>query len=106
MAEAMGQMAAAPAPTEEAALPNVVPVLFRVAKRHVPFGQQFAVVGSVKELGEWDATKAVKLEWHEGDDWLATVRQTLLCCYVLGCAFWRLGYVFGSSRFEVILHLS
>lgn len=33
------------------------------------FGQQLRVTGSLPQLGEWDASKAPKMEWTTGDVW-------------------------------------
>lgn len=38
----------------------------------VGFGEQFKIVGNQKQLGNWDATKALELTWNEGDVWAAT----------------------------------
>jgi hypothetical protein len=38
----------------------------------VGYGEQFKIVGNEKELGSWDASKALELKWHEGDVWAAT----------------------------------
>lgn len=48
-----------------------VPVRFRLRKK-VGYGEQFKIVGNEKELGSWDASKALELKWHEGDVWAAT----------------------------------
>ncbi|KAL3701484.1 hypothetical protein R1sor_019506 [Riccia sorocarpa] len=37
------------------------------------FGQQFNVVGDIPELGEWDPSRAVPLEWSEEHVWTAQV---------------------------------
>jgi hypothetical protein len=38
----------------------------------VGYGEQFKIVGNHKELGNWDASKALELKWNEGDVWAAT----------------------------------
>ncbi|GLC39272.1 hypothetical protein PLESTM_000872100 [Pleodorina starrii] len=52
---------------------SVVPVILKYGKR-CNFGEAFAVVGSVPELGSWDPTRAVKMTWTAGDVWLAHVQ--------------------------------
>lgn len=41
-----------------------VPVVFELGK-HCTFGHVFAIVGSSRELGNWDPNKAVKLKVTE-----------------------------------------
>ncbi|HEX5719946.1 MAG TPA: CBM20 domain-containing protein [Thermoanaerobaculia bacterium] len=36
-------------------------------------GQDLYVVGNVPELGNWDVTKAVKLNWMDSDTWSGPV---------------------------------
>eukprot|EP00879_Flechtneria_rotunda_P003248 GHRR01003472.1.p1 GENE.GHRR01003472.1~~GHRR01003472.1.p1 ORF type:complete len:905 (+),score=298.55 GHRR01003472.1:335-3049(+) len=50
--------------------PSYAPIVFELGK-HCKFGHCFGIVGNVPELGEWDASKAVRLEWSEGDVWRA-----------------------------------
>lgn len=38
-----------------------VPVVFELGK-HCTFGHSFAIVGETPELGEWDTTKAARME--------------------------------------------
>jgi hypothetical protein len=40
---------------------TLVPVVFELTK-HCPFGQAFALVGDDPHLGEWDVSKALRLE--------------------------------------------
>ena len=40
---------------------------------HVPFEHSLWMVGSVRELGNWDPPKGVELNWHEGDIWKCTI---------------------------------
>ncbi|KAG2423257.1 hypothetical protein HYH02_015358 [Chlamydomonas schloesseri] len=47
-----------------------VNVTFKI-HRHVEYGQSLLIIGSGPELGAWDSTKAVPLEWGEGDNWTA-----------------------------------
>ena len=49
-----------------------VDVTFKI-HRHVEYGQSLLLVGGPAELGNWDGTKAVPLEWSEGDNWTAKV---------------------------------
>jgi hypothetical protein len=44
---------------------------FAQIHRRVNFGESLAVVGGSPVLGDWDPTKAVTLEWSEGDMWLS-----------------------------------
>ncbi|KAL2649454.1 hypothetical protein R1flu_017582 [Riccia fluitans] len=44
-----------------------------VLRKQCHFGQQFNVVGEVPELGEWDPSQAVPMEWSEGHVWTAQV---------------------------------
>lgn len=39
----------------------------------VAFGERIYVIGSAKELGEWEVSSAVPLKWHAGDVWTASV---------------------------------
>lgn len=43
-------------------------VTFSVA-RHVDFGESVKVVGSITELGNWEAESGLQLSWEEGDIW-------------------------------------
>jgi hypothetical protein len=38
----------------------------------VGYGEEFKIVGNQKELGNWDAGKALELKWNDGDVWAAT----------------------------------
>ena len=42
-------------------------------KHHVEFGQNLCIVGSVRELGNWDPNEALTLQWSEGDVWKTSV---------------------------------
>jgi hypothetical protein len=44
---------------------TAVPVVFELCK-HCPFGHTFALVGDALELGEWDVSKALRLEVRLG----------------------------------------
>ena len=35
------------------------------------YGQEIAVVGSISQLGNWDTSKAFKMKWTEGHNWVA-----------------------------------
>ena len=35
------------------------------------YGQELAVVGSIPQLGSWDANKAFKMKWTDGHHWVA-----------------------------------
>lgn len=71
----------------------------------VGYGEQFKIVGNQKELGSWDASKALELKWHEGDVWAATaelpvatdiefkVRHVLLGCAPGGGAWYMCAYL-------------
>ncbi|EFJ47912.1 hypothetical protein VOLCADRAFT_91596 [Volvox carteri f. nagariensis] len=50
-----------------------VPVILKYGK-HCNFGEAYAVVGSVSELGSWDPARAVKMRWTPGDVWVAHVQ--------------------------------
>ncbi|GIL64353.1 hypothetical protein Vafri_18322, partial [Volvox africanus] len=52
---------------------SMVPVILKYGKR-CNFGEGFAVVGSVPELGSWDPAKSVKMRWTSGDVWVAHVQ--------------------------------
>lgn len=58
-----------------------MPVLFRLA-RHCNFGEHWAIVGSVEELGAWDTTKAARMRvstecvTHEHCDLRTAVRMS------------------------------
>lgn len=41
-------------------------------RKKVEYGEQFKIVGNHKQLGNWDAGKALDLTWHEGDVWAAS----------------------------------
>ena len=43
-------------------------------KYRCKFGDQLRLVGSAKELGEWDAAEGLQMEWSEGDLWALTTR--------------------------------
>lgn len=52
---------------------TAVPVVFELCK-HCAFGHTFALVGDAPELGEWDVTKALRLEVRrDGLCWEAAV---------------------------------
>ena len=36
-------------------------------------GQELGVIGSIKELGEWNQDKALKMEWTNGNVWIKKV---------------------------------
>ena len=38
-------------------------------KYDTKLGEDLAVIGSIKELGNWDVNKALKLGWHHGNIW-------------------------------------
>lgn len=40
---------------------------------HCQYGQNVHIVGNCPELGDWDITKSVKLEWFPGDVWKASI---------------------------------
>jgi hypothetical protein len=40
---------------------------------HVPFGHTLLMVGSVRELGNWDPSKGIPLTWSDGDIWTCRV---------------------------------
>jgi len=42
----------------------------------VPSGAGLFVMGNIKELGNNDTSKAVKLQWNEGDNWTADIEVT------------------------------
>ncbi|PNH01456.1 hypothetical protein TSOC_012656 [Tetrabaena socialis] len=52
---------------------QMVPVILKYGKR-CNFGEAYAVVGSVPELGSWDPAKAARMQWTPGDVWEAVVR--------------------------------
>ena len=39
-------------------------------------GQELGVIGSFKELGEWNQDKALKMEWTNGNVWVKTINYT------------------------------
>lgn len=51
---------------------DLVPVEFTLG-HHCQFGERFALVGDCEALGEWDPSRALKLEWRDGDVWTAVV---------------------------------
>ncbi|KAG2497175.1 hypothetical protein HYH03_004764 [Edaphochlamys debaryana] len=59
--------------TGSARAASYVPVVLRLNKR-CAFGEAYAVVGSVPELGSWDTARAVKMKWTPNDVWEVTVR--------------------------------
>ncbi|KAG2450816.1 hypothetical protein HYH02_004651 [Chlamydomonas schloesseri] len=61
------------APTTGTSQQQYVPVVLQYSKR-CAYGQGYAVVGSVPELGAWDVARAVRMKWSEGDKWEAVVR--------------------------------
>ena len=49
-------------------------------KLHVAFGEQVCIIGSVRELGDWDADLgALPLDWCEGDVWSREVTVKRAC---------------------------
>lgn len=52
----------------------ITTIEFRI-QRQVEFGQNVVLVGSVRELGDWDVAKGVPLHWSVGDIW--TCRTTV-----------------------------
>jgi hypothetical protein len=59
---------------------DCVTTLTFTIKLHVEYGQCVFVVGSVRELGNWDPDQAIALQWSEGDVWTgsATVKRSQL----------------------------
>ena len=53
---------------EEEHANSVTSIEFRI-KHRVEFGESVSLVGSVRELGRWDPSEAIPLEWSEGDNW-------------------------------------
>lgn len=51
-------------------------VRFSVTKR-VEYGSEIAVVGSNAQLGEWDAGRALQMQWTRGHVWVATADLNL-----------------------------
>lgn len=45
-------------------------------QRECHFGQQFKVVGSDPQFGNWDPSAAVPLNWSEGHLWTADLVRT------------------------------
>jgi len=45
---------------------------------HTQFGQQLRVVGSLPELGEWEASKAQPMLWNQGGNWAFELITTKL----------------------------
>jgi hypothetical protein len=43
-----------------------------VTQLKLDFGQSVAVLGSCSSLGEWQASRAVRLQWSEGNKWSGT----------------------------------
>ncbi|XRB15059.1 CBM20 domain-containing protein [Pseudoscourfieldia marina] len=41
--------------------------------KHVPFGTQLRLVGSVPACGNWDPERGVEMEWTDGDVWTCDV---------------------------------
>ena len=39
-------------------------------------GQELGVIGSFKELGEWNQDKALKMEWTNGNVWVKTINYS------------------------------
>ncbi len=37
------------------------------------FGEHLKLVGSIPELGMWEAAESAQLQWQEGDNWVATL---------------------------------
>ena len=35
------------------------------------YGEELAVVGSIAQLGNWDTSKALKMKWTDGHNWVA-----------------------------------
>jgi hypothetical protein len=57
---------------EDEGLLTHVPVVFELGK-HCTFGHSFAVVGDAPELGKWDTSKSINMQWSDGDVWRAGV---------------------------------
>lgn len=49
---------------------KVLPVSFKIPYR-CNFGQNLAMIGAGETLGDWDASKCVKMQWSDGDLWTA-----------------------------------
>lgn len=49
---------------------HLVRVSFKCHKS-VHYGEALAVVGAGPELGNWNVQHALKLDWHDGDVWVA-----------------------------------
>ena len=45
---------------------------FKIQK-HLEFGQELLVVGSVRQLGTWVPASGIPLSWNEGDYWTGAV---------------------------------
>ena len=43
-------------------------IIFQM-KYNTRMGEDLGVIGSINELGMWDQNKALKLQWHEGNNW-------------------------------------
>lgn len=43
------------------------------------WGQDVALVGDKRELGEWDPRRGVSMRWQEGDVWSADVEVSARC---------------------------
>ena len=50
-------------------------IFFKINYKCSP-GESVFVVGNIKELGNWDPTRAVPLSWNEGHNWEKTVKLT------------------------------
>jgi len=48
-------------------------VLDFTINHHVPYEHSVWIVGSVRELGDWDPKKGIPLEWSEGDIWRTSI---------------------------------
>lgn len=44
---------------------------FTVPSQPLAFGEHLRLVGSAPELGGWDPSEGLALEWAEGDNWTA-----------------------------------
>lgn len=57
------------------------------------FGEHFLLVGNEPDIGMWNPSKAIPLNWSHGNIWTTEiVRAFLSSCYVLGM-HWDVLYV-------------
>lgn len=61
-----------------------MPVVFELTK-HCPFGHAFALVGDDPHLGEWDVSKALRLEVSRGGTERRTSCRILPLWWGVGC---------------------